>query len=193
MGLAIDASNSSSSSSTGTSKRVSPCRVKTASNSTWTIACGTEDDGAEVADPCASPLSEDGLVTGLAVRIWSDGEKSLNAGYLALIKVTFLYPRSLVSSAGLPWFCMITTVVTEEDAATAKTATIAMVILTAIDIPTFPAVAAAAIVPAPVAVDVPADAAALTAIEWRVELKLSTRTLDGTIVCMLETSRSLVP
>lgn len=61
-------------------------------------------------------------------------------------------------------FFIIATVVTELVAATAKIATIAMVILTAFDIPTLP-VAAAAIVPAPVAVDAPADAAALTAIE----------------------------
>jgi hypothetical protein len=64
MELAIDASNSNSSSSTGTSDIRSPCRVKTASNSTLTIACGSEDDGTEdgVADDCASPLAEDGIV-----------------------------------------------------------------------------------------------------------------------------------
>jgi hypothetical protein len=213
MELAIDASNSSSSSSTGTSDIVSPCRVKTASNSTLTIACGSEDDGTEdgVADDCASPLAEDGivglsdppklgLVTGLA-RIWSEeavgtrgrsfGEKLSSAGYLPLIEVTFLKPGSLVSSEELLLCCIIATALMEVVAATAEMTTIAVVIWAAIDIPPFLAVAAAAIVPAPVAADVPADAAALTAIdwrvelkliEWRVELKLCERTLDATIV-----------
>jgi hypothetical protein len=80
--------------------------------------------------------------------------------------VTFLKPRSLVSSAELLLCCIIATALIEVVAATAEMATIAMVIWAAIDIPPFLAVpvAAAAIVPAPVVADVPADAEALTAI-----------------------------
>jgi hypothetical protein len=188
MELVIDASNSISSSSAGTSKRDSPCRVKMASNSCLIIACGTENDGTEegTADGCTSPLAEDkvvglsdpsklGLVTGLAgigseEAVGKRGRrskgKSLTAGYLALFEVTFLEAGSLVSlPAELLLCCIIATLLTEVVAATAKMVTIMMVIWAAIDKPQFLAVAAAAIFPAPVAADVPADAAALTAID----------------------------
>jgi hypothetical protein len=79
--------------------------------------------------------------------------------------VIFLTAGSLVSlPAELLLCCIIATVLTELVAATAKMVTTAMVIWAAIDKPQFLGVAAAAILPAPVAADVPANAAALTAI-----------------------------
>jgi hypothetical protein len=88
-----------------------------------------------------------------------------SAGYLVSIPVTFLKPNSIVSSAELVLCLRTTTVLTEVVvAATAKMATAAMIIWAAIDIPAL-AVAAVAIIPAPVAMDVPADEAACTAID----------------------------
>jgi hypothetical protein len=60
-------------------------------------------------------------------------------------------------------------------------ATATMMIWAAIEIPTL-LVAAVAIIPAPAAVDVPADEAAWTAIDWRVELKLFAGTLSWTMI-----------
>jgi hypothetical protein len=73
-------------------------------------------------------------------------------------------------------------VLTKVVVATAKVATATMIIWAAIEIPTL-LVAAVAIIPAPVAADVPADEVFWTAIDWRVELKLcSTGTLNWTMI-----------
>jgi hypothetical protein len=89
-----------------------------------------------------------------------------NEGLIVGVKVVFSGPAP-------PAFLLfiITATLTEVVAANAAMATAAMITWVVSDKPPV-VVAAVAIVPAPAAVDVPADAAAWIAIDWRVELKL---------------------
>lgn len=107
-------------------------------------------------------------VNGTGDRDGSEDAISSNVGLIVGLPVIFSIP--LIVPAVL-LLCIAVTTPTEVLVTRAAISTAAMVTWVATEIPTAE-VAAAAIVPAPPATDVPADAEACTAIDWRAELNL---------------------